>query len=80
MAVPVRKLFFEAQNVLMTALKVCKQTTFTLAGETSGKIYALRQMAGTPNDLLKATSRSFYLIPLCGTRLSARIVCPGQER
>jgi hypothetical protein len=25
------------------------------------------------NDLLKATSRSFYLIPLCGTRLPARM-------
>jgi hypothetical protein len=26
----------------------------------------------SPNDLLKATTRSFYLIPLCGTPLPAR--------
>ena len=30
-------------------------------------------MAGTLNDLLKATSRSFYLIPHCGTRLPAAV-------
>jgi hypothetical protein len=31
-------------------------------------------------DLLKATSRSFYLIPHDGTLLFARTVRPGQER
>ena len=30
-------------------------------------------MAGTLNDLLKATSRSFYLIPHCGTLLPAAV-------
>jgi hypothetical protein len=33
----------------------------TLIGETDENIYSLQTMAGTLNDLLKATSRSFYL-------------------
>ncbi len=36
-------------------------TIARLVGESGGKIYPLARMAETSNDLLKATSRSFYL-------------------
>jgi hypothetical protein len=47
------------------------------------KFILCKQMAGTLNDLLKATSRSFYLIPHCGTgKLALRsvdiIVCESR--
>ena len=41
--------------------EVCKQAAATLTGETQGKIYPAAQMADELTNLLRQTSRSFYL-------------------